>query len=132
MLAAAGLERLGISGRKGYTFPVREMIPAAGQGVLAVQGRRGEDYGFLDAVQDPVTWEEAMAERFFIRALGAGCGAPAAVFAQISGNEITILGAYAADRDGPFLKDENSGERRDALTLAEKLALRFLRKGAGL
>jgi hydroxymethylbilane synthase len=129
ILAAAGLERLGIA-RKGYAFPVSEMVPAAGQGVIAVQGRRGEDYPFLDAVEDPVTREEAMAERSVIRALGGGCHSPAAAFAQISGSEISIT-AFCVSGDGSPLKDSLRGERERAPFLAETLARRLLRRGAG-
>ncbi|MDR1179943.1 MAG: hydroxymethylbilane synthase, partial [Spirochaetales bacterium] len=91
VLAAVGLERLGIE-RRGYVFSVQEMLPAAGQGALALQGRRGEDYGFLDAVRDPVSEEETAAERIFIRSLNCGCGSPAAAYTRISGNEALIAG----------------------------------------
>jgi hydroxymethylbilane synthase len=128
ILAAAGLERLGIRGRSGYCFPVREMIPAAGQGVLAVQGRHGEDYAFLDAVRDPVTTEEAHLERELVRALGGGCGAPAAAFARISGNEVTLLGMYAANPHSSPVKDEITGAREEGHRLVERLARRLLLK----
>jgi hydroxymethylbilane synthase len=126
ILAAAGLERLGLADRPGYIFPVREMIPAAGQGVLALQGRRGEGYEFLDAVRDPVTEEEAGTERALIRALGGGCGSPAAAYARIEGNEISILGMYAADPGAPPVRDEIAGDRAGRLRLAEILARRLL------
>jgi hydroxymethylbilane synthase len=129
ILAAAGLERLGIRDRTGYLFPVREMIPAAGQGILAVQGRYGEDYSFLDVVRDPVTEEEARLERALIGALGAGCGSPAAAFVRITGNEMSILGMYAADLNSPPVRGELSGERKEGLHLAEKLAGRLLHGG---
>jgi hydroxymethylbilane synthase len=135
VLAAAGLARLGISRGKTYVFSAGEMVPAAGQGVLAVQGRRGENYGFLDAVRDPVSEEEVMAERTFIRALDCGCGSPAAVFAQISGGEIRIIAMYSpvetAGAAAPILREEISGERAEAPRLAEKLARRLLRRGNG-
>jgi hydroxymethylbilane synthase len=132
ILAAAGLERLGIRDRPGYLFPVREMIPAAGQGVLAVQGRAGEDHDFLDAVRDPVSEEEARAERLLIHAMGGGCNSPAAAFAKISGSEITLLGMYAAAHDTFPVRGEISGERKDGPRLAEKLARRLLQKEGGL
>lgn len=47
ILAAAGLKRLGLDGRISRIFSPEEMLPAAGQGILAIQGRAGEDYGFL-------------------------------------------------------------------------------------
>jgi hydroxymethylbilane synthase len=147
VLAAAGLERLGIT-RKGYIFPVSEMVPAAGQGVIAVQGRRGEDYPFLDAVEDPLTREEVMTERSVIRALGGGCHSPAAAFARISGNEISITAFYAPEGGSPSKKnsgfqetsgfletigfqDSLRGERERAPFLAEALARRLLQRGIG-
>jgi hydroxymethylbilane synthase len=129
IIAAAGLERLGIRDRQTHLFSVQEMIPAAGQGVLAVQGRRGENYDFLDAVQDPVSAEEAAAERIFIRTLDCGCGSPAAVYAKIDRQEIRIIALYAADINSPPFRDEISGEQEEGPRLAEKLARRLLQKG---
>ncbi|MDR1637830.1 MAG: hydroxymethylbilane synthase [Treponema sp.] len=128
LLAAAGLERLGISHRAAYAFPVREMIPAPGQGTLAVQGRRGEDYAFLDPIRDRLTEEEARAERGFIRALAAGCASPAAVYARISGGEIRLSALFAADTEAPFFRDAISGPREEGPALAETLARRLLKK----
>ena len=54
LLAAAGLKRLGLTHRISRYFSEEEMIPAAGQGILAVQGRAGEDTGFLADFNDPV------------------------------------------------------------------------------
>jgi hydroxymethylbilane synthase len=129
VLAAAGLIRLGIRDRPGYVFSVDEMVPAAGQGVLAIQGRRGEDSAFLDAVRDKVSEEEALAERSFVQAIGGGCGSPAAAYARVSGGEIAITGMYAAE-DGAFLfKDRVSGPREEGRRLAEELARLLLGKG---
>jgi hydroxymethylbilane synthase len=124
VLAAAGLERLGISSRAAYLFPIEEMIPAAGLGVLAVLGRRDEDYSFLDDVNDPVTAEEALAERAFIRTAGGGCGSPAAAYAKIAGNHIRIIALLAAG--AAFIRDEISGPPEDGQKLAEELASRLL------
>ncbi|GHV06545.1 porphobilinogen deaminase [Spirochaetia bacterium] len=131
MLAAAGLERLRIRDREAYVFSVEEMIPAAGQGTLAVQGRRGEDYGFLDTVRDRVSAAEAEAEQTFIRTLDCGCGSPAAVYAKISGSEIRITALFATDAESPLFRDEISGDRETGLRLAEELARRLLQKGQG-
>ncbi|GHV36262.1 porphobilinogen deaminase [Spirochaetia bacterium] len=131
LLAAAGLERLGIRDRRTHVFSVEEMIPAAGQGTLAVQGRRGEDYRFLDTIRDPVTEAESGAERAFIRTLNCGCGAPAAVYATILGSEIHLIALYAANAESPLFRDEISGDREAGLRLAEELARRLLQKGQG-
>jgi hydroxymethylbilane synthase len=130
VLAAAGLERLGIK-RAGYVFSVTEMLPAAGQGALALQGRRGEDYAFLDVVRDSRSEEECAAERIFIRALACGCGSPAAAYARISGNECAIAGLFAADENSPLFREEIAGERKEAPRLAEELARRLARKAGG-
>jgi hydroxymethylbilane synthase len=122
VLAAAGLERLGILNRAAYLFPVHEMIPAAGQGVLAVQCRRGEDYGFLDAVRDPVTEQEALTERAFVHAAGGGCGSPAAAYAHVHGREIRLIALFAADAGAPAFRGEISGPQEESLKLAETLA----------
>ncbi|GHU88405.1 porphobilinogen deaminase [Spirochaetia bacterium] len=129
MLAAAGLERLGIRDRGTHVFSVEEMIPAAGQGTLAVQGRRGEDYGFLDTVRDPVSAAEVEAEQAFIRTLDCGCGSPAGVYAKISGSEIRIIALFASNAESPLFRDEISGSREAGLRLAEELAHRILQKG---
>jgi hydroxymethylbilane synthase len=130
VLAAVGLERLGIQ-RRGYVFSVQEMLPAAGQGALALQGRRGEDYGFLDAVRDPVSEEETAAERIFIRSLDCGCGSPAAAYTRISGTEALIAGLYARDAQSPLFREEIAGAREEAPRLARELARRLARKAGG-
>jgi hydroxymethylbilane synthase len=129
LLAAAGLERLGIRDRQIHIFSVQEMIPAAGQGTLAVQGRRGEDHGFLDTIRDPVSAEEALAERAFIAALDCGCGSPAGVYAKVSGSEIRIIALFAANAEAPLFRDEISGDREAGIRLAEDMARRLLQKG---
>ncbi|AEF80509.1 hydroxymethylbilane synthase [Leadbettera azotonutricia] len=131
ILAAAGLERLGLLPRAAYIFPVEKMIPAAGQGVLAVQGRKDDEYSFLKDINDPVTAEEALAERAFIKAAGGGCGSPAAAYARITGSEIHIQALLAAHSEikpgAAFFRDEISGPREESQKLAEELASRLLK-----
>jgi hydroxymethylbilane synthase len=133
VLAAAGIERLGIRDRPGHFFAVRDMVPAAGQGVLALQGRRGENYNFLDTLRDPLTEAAANAERHIIRTLGGGCNFPAAAYAEISGAEITLIAIYSAEGSGraPIFTEEISGDQDRALELAETLARRLLSRGEG-
>jgi hydroxymethylbilane synthase len=128
ILAAAGIERLGVKDRPGFFFAVRDMVPAAGQGVLALQGRRDEDYSFLDSLRDPVTEKAAQTERHVIQALGGGCHFPAAAYAEISGTEMTIIAMYAASVDTPVFIEEISGDSGSALHMAERLARLLLSK----
>ena len=81
LLAAAGLKRLGMEHAAGRYLSVEEMIPAAGQGILAVQGRRDMDCGWIHRVDDPASRAAALAERQFIRVLGGGCTSPSAAHA---------------------------------------------------
>ncbi len=94
VLAAAGLERMGLSCRVNRYFETWEMIPAAGQGILAVQGRKGNAYPFLEAADDPETRSCALAERAFVRELNGGCSSPVAAYAEISGERLHLTGLY--------------------------------------
>ena len=94
ILAAAGLKRLGLEHRISRYFTTEEMIPAAGQGILAVQGRAGEDYSFLDGYGDPASTAAALSERAFVTALDGGCTSPVAAHASIQGNQIFLHGLY--------------------------------------
>ncbi len=63
------------------------MIPSAGQGILAVQGRKGEDYGYLDGYCDRGAWIAGTAERAYVKYLDGGCSSPVAAFAEVDGDE---------------------------------------------
>lgn len=69
----AGLKRLGLEDRADRILEPDEMLPAAGQGILAIQGRAGEDYSFLEEIDDEDSRAEALAERAFIKVLQGGC-----------------------------------------------------------
>ena len=92
VLAAAGLLRLGLSQRISRLFSVKEMVPAAGQGILAVQGRKDFDKSLLAPFFDEDAGWQALAERSFIRALGGGCQAPVAAYASIRKKRLTLTG----------------------------------------
>ncbi|MDE7245827.1 MAG: hydroxymethylbilane synthase, partial [Oscillospiraceae bacterium] len=94
VLAAAGLRRLGLEGRIHRYFTLQEMLPAAGQGILAVQCRRDMDTSFLDCVRDRDAELCARAERAFIRALDGGCSSPVAAHAVIEGESMKISGLF--------------------------------------
>lgn len=105
LLAAAGLARLGMESCAGRYLSVEEMIPAAGQGILAVQGRKDEDYPWLSLIDDRKARLEAIAERCFIRAAGGGCTSPSAAHAQLCGEEMKLFGLYYSEEKGTYQKD---------------------------
>ena len=94
LLAAAGLKRLGMEQVISRYLSVDEMIPAAGQGILAVQGRKGEVHGWVDRVDVRAGVAAAFAERQYSRATGGGCPSPCAAHAQVAGNELKLTGLY--------------------------------------
>ena len=85
VLAAAGIVRLGLEHEVTQWLPLETMLPAPGQGALAVQCRADDERALelLDAVDDPATRAATTAERTFLRELGAGCTAPVAAHAEV-------------------------------------------------
>lgn len=99
LLAVAGLKRAGLEHRISRIFEPDEMIPSAGQGVLAVQGRAGQDTSFLKGFDDRDAWRSSLCERSFVRTLDGGCTSPIAAYASIDGDKITLTG-MDIDKDG--------------------------------
>ena len=85
ILAAAGLRRLGLENRISRFFSTEEMIPSAGQGILALQGRKGVDYSCLNGFVSARSAIAAAAERGFVGALGGGCTSPICAHAEFEG-----------------------------------------------
>ncbi len=98
VLAACGLDRLGLSSEIGHRFEPESMLPEAGQGALALQVRAGEEQ-LVQAVDDPETRERVAAERAVVAAVGGGCLAPVAAYHDGS----TLTGLVAAE-DGSWIE----------------------------
>ena len=128
VLAAAGLKRLHLEGRISRYFAPEEMLPAAGQGSVAVQTRQGMDTACLAGIHDPNAACCALAERAFVRALDGGCSYPVAAYAMAEGETLTLTGLYVSPDETVVRKDSLSGPRTAAETLGETLADK-LKKG---
>ncbi len=126
ILAAAGMKRLGLSDRISRYFSTDEMIPAACQGILAVQGRADADYAFLDGYTDRESMQCALAERAFVRALGGSCTTPAAAYAQINNGGMTLSALYMDETTGHLHEGTLTGDTDNAERMGEDLAKRFL------
>ena len=120
VLAGAGLKRLGLEGRIARYFSPEEVLPAAGQGILAAQMRAGEDASFLDAFSDREGTACALAERAFVRELDGGCSSPVAAFATVSGDTMTLTGMNVSGE-----KDTITGAVGEAVQLGIALARRL-------
>lgn len=125
VLAAAGLERLGLSGRISRAFEPQEMLPAAGQGILCVQGRAGENYTCLAGFCDAQAGAEALAERAFVRALGGGCTSPIAAYAQARGAELELTGLCCDESGARSCRGSLTGPALEAQALGERLAVQL-------
>lgn len=122
VLAAAGLKRLGLEGRITRYFAPTELLPAAGQGIMAVQTRKGMDLSCLAGVGDPDAACCALAERAFVRALGGGCTSPVAAHATVEGETLTLTGLYVSEDETIIRRGSRTGAKQDAESLGEALA----------
>ena len=114
LLAAAGLDRLGLGAEIGLRFDPDELLPEAGQGALALQVRAGEEE-LVAAADDAETRRRVEAERACVFAIGGGCLAPVA--AHHDGEKLTAL---VAAEDGSWIERRTGGD--PAALAAELLA----------
>lgn len=121
ILAEAGLNRLALQGRITKIFTPEEMIPSASQGIIAVQGRKGELYPYLADFHSKTSEIASRAERQFLQTLEAGCSAPVAAYAQVDGTQVKLMGLYA-DEAGNLFKGDVYGDIKEAALLGENLA----------
>lgn len=131
VLAAAGLKRLGLEGRISRYFSPEEMIPAAGQGILAFQGRSGEAYGFLQGICDEEAADCAVCERAFTKELGGGCTSPVCAYARTEGDRILLRALYYNEETKVCLIGEEEGSRENAYELGAGLAARLRAEDMG-
>ena len=132
VLAAAGLERLGDTGAITAYLPLDLMLPAPGQGALAVQCRSNDHptHHYLAVLDDPATRLAVTAERAFLALLEGGCSAPVAAYATVDPHtqEIFLRGLVASADGRHILRAEEHG--RESLAVGEKVALAVMRQGA--
>lgn len=123
ILAAAGLIRLGFEGRISRYFSVDEIIPSAGQGIMAVQGRKEDYFPFMKEVDAPDSRAMALAERAFVRILDGGCSSPCAACAEAAAGRLYLRGLYYDEASDRYITGEMEGMAEEAEQLGVKLAL---------
>ncbi len=130
VLARAGLERLG---RAHEGTPLTGLIPAAGQGCIALEAR-ADDAAAAEAgaaVTDPDSLVRLTAERALVTALDATCDTPVGAFARLEGSNLRLI-AYAGLPDGSaWVRDEHEGPAADPAALGGEVAQRMVAAGAG-
>ena len=122
VLAYAGIKRLGLEERVSRLFSPEEILPAACQGILAVQGRAGYEIPVLKDFDDEEARLAALAERSFVRTLDGGCSSPVAAYAEIHGGGITITGFYVDEKENQYT-DRIRGGKYEGEALGRELAL---------
>jgi hydroxymethylbilane synthase len=130
VLARAGLERLG---RGGEGTPITDLVPAAGQGCIALEAR-AHDAAAAEAgaaVTDPDSLVRLTAERALVTALDATCDTPVGAFARLEGQTLRLI-AYAGLPDGSaWVRDEHEGPAAEPAALGADVAQRMVSAGAG-
>lgn len=130
VLAQAGLTRLGLQNHISEIFPLDVMLPAPGQGALAVQCRAddAETLELLAAIHDPSTAAAVKAERAFLSGLGGGCSLPVAAFAQKNNGRIILTGAVISADGRQSIR--LSAVDQEPQKLGQRLAALVLERGA--
>jgi len=132
VLALAGLRRLGAD-VEGTVLDFDQMIPAVGQGALAIE-TRDDAAGLtrpLQALHDEASAAAVAAERAFLRGLGGGCQAPIAAIGEVRGDRLFLRGLVGDAGTGAVLHDRAEGGASDAEGIGARLAQALLGRGAG-
>jgi hydroxymethylbilane synthase len=136
LLAAAGLVRLGLEARIGERLPPAVMLPAPGQGALAVTARAGHlaaASAAARALHHSATARAVAAERAFLRTLEGGCQVPVAAYATLEGERLRLHGRVVSLRGERSVEGEGAASarnEREADAIGERLAGRLLDQGA--
>ena len=133
ILAAAGLERLGLDHYISHQFSPDEMLPAAAQGVIGIECLESSDAlrAILDKLNHEATARTTAAERAIAKTLDANCQSPVATYAVIEGSLLTVTALVALPDGSESIRDLITGPVENAEQLGEELAKRLLASGAG-
>lgn len=133
ILAAAGLERLGLTQWLNKPLNLAEILPAVGQGALGIEynSNRLDIHKILEPLNHSASAACILAERAMNAKLDGGCQAPIAGFASIDGATLTLQGLVANPNGKTIFKAEYSGRIQDAILVGEIVAAQLLAQGAG-
>ncbi|HLK92534.1 MAG TPA: hydroxymethylbilane synthase [Polyangia bacterium] len=133
VLAAAGLDRLGFSARIAERLDPARMLPAIGQGALALEARADDARvtALCRALSDPAAEVTVAAERALLAGLGVGCRTPVAGHATLAGDALTLAGLVGRPDASEMIHETATGAPGDAHALGAELARRLIARGAG-
>jgi hydroxymethylbilane synthase len=132
ILAAAALIRLRRTSAISQYLPPALMLPAVGQGALAVEVRENDEEvtELIQLLNHPPTERAVSAERAFLSALGGGCAVPVAAHATVTDGRLNLQGMVADLDGGRVICDSLSGSPRQAEEIGRRLADKMLSQGA--
>jgi len=132
VLAAAGLSRLGFASQISYLFPPEVMLPAVGQGALAIETRAGDELVIRDLarLEEPTTRACVNAERAFLKRMGGGCQTPMGAYASVRDGRGHFSAVVADPAGEKMLRGASEGEATALERLALETADDLLARGA--
>ena len=134
VLAAAGLTRLGLEKHVTEFLSTKVMLPAIGQGALAIETRQNdsETLALVSQLDDKSTRAAIETERAFARRLSANCRTPIAAYARKQERKLTIEGMVSSVDGRMLLREQLTSNDSNHEKVGEELAESLLRKGANL
>lgn len=132
ILAAAGLERLGLQQHISRQFTTDEMLPAAAQGVIGIEclSDRDDLRAVLEKLNHPRTAQTTLAERTIALALQANCQSPVATYATVEDDRLTLTALVALPDGSRSLRESLDGLAEEAEGIGSQLATTLLEQGA--
>jgi len=132
IMARAGLERVGLAGRIAYEFSVPEMLPAVGQGIVAVECAVNdwETRRILSLIDDAASHKSADSEREVLWVLNGHCNSPIAGFSTIQGTQMSLTASVLDEAGNLFIEASRSGPADRPRELGRAVGLDLLAKGA--
>jgi len=132
IMARSGLERVGFASRIAYEFSIQEMLPAVGQGIVAVECAVSDwqTRHILSGIDDPASHRSADAEREVLWVLNGHCNSPIAGFSTIQGTQMSLTASVLDEAGGLFIEASRSGPADRPRELGRAVGLELLAKGA--
>src|ERR1700716_1503388 len=131
IMARSGLERVGLASRIAYEFSIQEMLPAAGQGIVAVECAINdrETRLILSLIDNPASHKSADAEREVLWILNGHCNSPIAAFSTIRGMQMSLTASVLDEAGDLFIESSCSGPADRPRELGRAVGLELLDKG---
>jgi hydroxymethylbilane synthase len=132
IMARSGLERVGLSNRIAYEFPPREMLPAVGQGIVAVECAASDwqTRKILSLIDDASAHLCCDAEREVLWVLNGHCNSPISGYSTIDGAQMTLTASVLDETGGDFIEVTRAGSANRPRELGRAVGLELLDKGA--